>query len=183
MHKLLECVCTCVGTLGEASYTFCYRGPLSHRLMLELVDSCSEQLAAQIDSCEIQRRIYHISVEMLQNALLHSASDCEGGWAGHAFFAVAKLDREVQVVTANALSNRSIEKLISRIDSLNNSTPDELHSQFMVQLTEGILSEKGGAGLGLIDIARKSENPIFYHLTPLGAAFSLFYMGAKISME
>ena len=33
-------------------------------------------------------------------------------------------------------------------------------------MMDGVLTEKGGAGLGLIDIARKSGRKLFYHFVP-----------------
>jgi len=52
---------------------------------------------------------------------------------------------------------------------------------FMVSNTEGHLSDKGGAGLGLIDVRRKTKKKIEYHTTPLSKNLSFFLLSASIN--
>ena len=48
------------------------------------------------------------------------------------------------------------------------------------QLRDGELSNKGGAGLGLIDIARKTSKKIKYEFIPINARYSYFLLKVVI---
>ena len=48
-------------------------------------------------------------------------------------------------------------------------------------MKEGRLSEKGGAGLGFIDIARKTGNQLEFHFLPIDEGSSFFLLTSSIS--
>ena len=50
--------------------------------------------------------------------------------------------------------------LEKKLNELNNLDKDQLKAYYTQVLGEGILSKKGGAGLGLIEMAKKSQKPI-----------------------
>ena len=49
------------------------------------------------------------------------------------------------------------------------------------QMKEGRLSEKGGAGLGFIDIKRKTNKELEYHFLPISDDTSFFLLTSTIS--
>ena len=73
--------------------------------------------------------------------------------------------------------------LESRLEKLNNSSPKDLKHLFLKQMIEGELNEKGGAGLGLIDIARKSGNKLYYHFVPYDSNRYFFILGVTIPIS
>ena len=48
-------------------------------------------------------------------------------------------------------------------------------------MRETAISDKGGAGLGFIDIARKTGSPLEYHFEPLDDKNSFFLLKTSIS--
>jgi hypothetical protein len=48
-------------------------------------------------------------------------------------------------------------------------------------MKEGRLSEKGGAGLGFIDIARKTGNKLEFHFLPIDEESSFFLLTSSVS--
>ena len=67
-----------------------------------------------------------------------------------------KKDGYWSVITANKILTEKIEGLKASIDNINGLNKEDLNALYKKQIREGSLSEKGGAGLGLIDIARKT---------------------------
>jgi hypothetical protein len=51
------------------------------------------------------------------------------------------------------------------------------------QITEGRISEKGGAGLGLIEIARKTRNKLIYQFFPLMNNQFFFILKVEINAK
>ena len=62
------------------------------------------------------------------------------------------------------------------IDNINKLNKDDLNALYKKQIREGSLSEKGGAGLGLIDIARKTGRQLEYQFLPLQDNTNHFFL-------
>ena len=56
-----------------------------------------------------------------------------------------------------------------------------LKQLYKTVLTEGKFSAAGGAGLGLIDIGRKSSEPLEYGFIPFNENYSFFSLNVKIN--
>ena len=58
---------------------------------------------------------------------------------------------------------------------------EQLKEYYKEVLSEGGFSDKGGGGLGMIDIARKSGQKLNYHFTEIDETFSFFNLNIKIT--
>ena len=67
------------------------------------------------------------------------------------------------------------------IDNINSLDKDGLKELHKFKMRETAISEKGGAGLGFIDIARKTGNPLEYHFEPIDADNSFFLLKSRVS--
>jgi hypothetical protein len=83
-------------------------------------------------------------------------------------------------MTANKVSKHDILHLTQALDCVNNATKDELNAMYKKQLKEGTISAKGGAGLGLIDIARKTDGKLEYLFIPVNGT-DYFILKVEIS--
>ena len=73
-----------------------------------------------------------------------------------------------------------MEDVTSKIDYINSLNRDELKAYYKEVLNNGELSEKGGGGLGLIDIAKKSRNKLQYSFREIDEDYSFFTLTVKI---
>src|SRR5882724_2821195 len=89
-------------------------------------------------------------------------------------------DNRYRIVTGNHMLNSNMEKLKNRIDEINAMTKEELKTHYLESLKSTELSAKGGAGLGMIDIARKSGNKLEYRFDPLNDRISFFSLMISI---
>ena len=74
---------------------------------------------------------------------------------------LGKKDHSYYIMTANKVHIEDVDNLVFAINQVNDATKEELKEMYKIQLKEGSISERGGAGLGLIDIARKTGNKLF----------------------
>ena len=77
--------------------------------------------------------------------------------------------------------NENIPALREMIDNINILDKDGLKELHKFKMRENAISEKGGAGLGFIDIARKTGNPLEYHFEPIDAVSSFFLLKSRIT--
>jgi hypothetical protein len=67
------------------------------------------------------------------------------------------------------------------LENINSLGKEELNDLYKKQIKEGRLSDKGGAGLGFIDIVRKTGKKLEYHFLPIDPNTSFFLLTSTIS--
>ena len=157
-----------------------YLGEFNHQITKMFTNMQEEELTRKDEERKTIRRVYHAMVETLQNMNKHSDELMEPGQVGSGFFVIGKKEDTYYIITSNKIANGKIEGLKAALEEVNTATADELKDMFKKQIKEGSLSDKGGAGLGLIDIARKSGHPLDYQFLPLDQTHSFFILKVEI---
>ncbi len=157
-------------------FSLVYEGEFSHEVMKMFTSMAERDMDKTNEEKSVKRKVFHVMVECLQNMTKHSDDyDREDG-IGNGLFIVGKKDGIWNVITANKIQKEKIENLQQSIDYINSLTKDDLNALYKKQIREGSLSEKGGAGLGLIDIARKTGRKLDYQFLPLEDNENYFFL-------
>jgi hypothetical protein len=128
------------------------------------------------------KKIFFISVETLQNMLIHGHKDQTGHQ--HNYFVVAKNGTRVEITSANLISNTAVPVLTEQIDRINAFEDEKaLKQYYMDHLANNEISEKGGAGLGFITIAMKSGNKLKTQFDKISDEYSLFQLTSSVNVE
>jgi len=127
-----------------------------------------------------RRRVYHAMIEILQNMSRHSDEISESSHVGKGLFMIGKKREQYFIITSNKIKNKNISKLKASIEQINKSSFDELNLMYSTQLSGGKMSPKGGAGLGLIDIARKTSKALQFNFIPINTYYSYFVLKVVI---
>jgi hypothetical protein len=81
--------------------------------------------------------------------------------------------------SGNLIEGYKIEGLSERCEYINKLAPEELRDYYIKQRrrpTGGV-----GANIGLIDMARRSGNPLEYQVVKIDDEFSFFALSIKVS--
>lgn len=128
----------------------------------------------------LKRKLFNILIECLQNVVKHSdALDIEE-YRKSSLFILGKKDSSFFVLCGNVISNDKVNTLKGKIDEVNSLTEKQLKEKYGKIIVENELSEKGGAGLGLIEMCRKSGNSIEYSFKKIDGDFSYFTLKLQI---
>jgi len=127
----------------------------------------------------LKRKVLHVAIECIQNIERHSDEFVDQ--KNTSSFLVFKKDADYYVSFCNSICNDKIDTLKQKIDSVNALDKEELNDYYKKALRENTINEKGGAGLGLIEISRRSGNKISYLFEPLDQEYSNFSLMVKIS--
>lgn len=131
---------------------------------------------------QVLKKIFFISVESLQNQLIHGQKD--DSETQHNFFILAHTSHSINIITANLISNQSVNKLETQLKKINSfEDAASLKAYYLEHLENNELSEKGGAGLGFITIAMKSGNKIKAVFENINEKYSFFLSEVKINLE
>lgn len=127
----------------------------------------------------IIKRVLNVVIELLQNIFNHGED--YNLVSGKGFkYALFRSGKEYIIVTENHIRTRKVKDLSRKLDNYLSMSDEELTRIYRTTLDQGILPVKGGAGLGLIHIIRKSGGNLEYKFSKIDHANSLFQLDVKI---
>jgi hypothetical protein len=102
---------------------------------------------------------------------------------GRGIFLVSKDEEEYNITTGNLIKSDKVNGLRKMLENINNLDPEGLKQLYKQQMREGRLSPKGGAGLGFIDIARKTGEKLVYSFLEIDEDNSFFVLTSTVSRK
>jgi hypothetical protein len=167
----------------EHGISLVYVGKFNHTITKVFTALTSDETEAINESKAVQRTLHHTMIEILQNMTKHSNNMFNDISMGQGLFMLGKKNDAYHIVTANLVDSDEVDNLTHSIDTLNTFSIEELKEVYKKQLREGKISGKGGAGLGLIDIVRKTGNPLDYMFFPADDKQKYFVLKVKVDRE
>lgn len=160
----------------------CFNGPISRSLIEEIGNALRNYLSADHAHPSAAMDVFAVYIEMTQN-ISHYAR--VRGWSEQESGATVVVSRDEDghyVVSAgNLVEQADGETLLQSVEDLAGLDKTELKARYKEQLRKPRGAEKTtGAGLGLIDIARKSSQPLHASLRPLANGRGFFSLRAVI---
>ncbi len=167
-----------------------YKGKINDKVVINhygtitgsVIDAILESMEVKLHLSSIlnmtRKKIFNVFVECLQN-LYHHVDDAPTGEsvAGIKNFGVIILTKEddfFKITTGNYLKHEKVEQIRGRINQLNALNEDEIKSLYLeILLFEGH-TLKGGAGLGMLDILRKSGSKLDCVMFSISKEYSFF---------
>ncbi|RPH32940.1 MAG: hypothetical protein EHM93_07095 [Bacteroidales bacterium] len=183
VRGFLEFVYDFYKSMKAHEITLVYEGEITHQITKAFTSLTESNMAKEEESNTVQKKVFHVMVECLQNISKHADSFGSDDFlfAGRGIFMVSKGDIEYHVTTGNVIENAKIEELTRILDHINVLDKEGLKQLYKTQMREGRLSEKGGAGLGFIDIARKTGRKLEFHFLSIDEENSFFILTSTIS--
>lgn len=121
-------------------------------------------------------------LESLQNITRHQDKKSQENTENSSFFVIQRLANDYYITSGNIVENKNIESLKSKLSKVNSLDKESLKAYYKEILSQGELSTKGGAGLGLIEMARKSGNKLSFDFKEINTDVSNFYFQIKVSV-
>lgn len=146
-----------------------------------VLPSMEESLNNNIENESIRKKAFHIFVECIQNLYHHiePINDLLPIYNSNKIGAIVMVKEKnggCKVTTGNFIKKEQEPYLKNKIDQLNKLTTDEIKRLYRETINNSAFSAKGGAGIGMIDMARKTGNKLNYQFLPVkGAPNMLFY--------
>lgn len=158
-----------------------FKGDITQDMLHSILNIMEDKLSRLGEPTRVRKRVFHILVECLQN--LHHHSDLADGACLHipsSLLMVAKCEDTYSIVTGNFVASNSVKALKKRLQAVNDMEPEELKSYYKSLLNNDQMSKKGGGGLGIVDIAKKTKDKLDYFFVPYDAENSFFSLLVKV---
>ncbi len=162
-----------------------FKGDITSELLTSILQIMESKMDNMQEEPKTKRKVYNVLVECLQNLYHHmdDAAADTGEKHRSAIFMIGKIDNKYNVITGNYILNENVSGLKSRLDEVNALTKEELKDYYKQVLNNGEMSLKGGGGLGMIDIARKTGEKLGYNFMAIDEKLSFFSLNIKISQQ
>lgn len=159
-----------------------YEGEFTQEITKSVLAMAERNMDAFGEEASIKRKVFNVMVECLQNICKHAESyDTESYGKNSAIFMIGKHNNEYIITSGNAIPQDRVEDLSARLAHINSLDKEGLKDLYKEIIKNGELSSKGGAGLGFIDMARKSGQKLRYDFEPINDALSFFSLRTTIS--
>ncbi len=176
-------------SLSKAIYkdalTLAYAGRFSDSLTDKIIGMAAVYLESNQEFNKLRKKTSFLVAECFQNVVRHSTKDTEPTQnpAGNESFLIRFYDCKVFIASENTLPNEEVDGLKKKLDEVNRYDREELKALYRESLEKGEMSEKGGAGLGLIEMARKTGNKLHYSFMSVDEHTSAFYLMLVLEPE
>lgn len=166
--------------LMEQRLMFVYRGVVTNENSIPLLMLLEKEMETSEFGFVGRKRLFMFVLESLQNVSRHSTDTTHSNMS---LVVYSKIDGGYTVTTGNVISTVNIEDLRKRLDEINTLQAGEIRNVYRQMLSNSELSSKGGAGLGLIEMAKKTGNKLDYDFLTLDDQNSYFILSKTVDAD
>ncbi len=162
-----------------------YKGILTFDLLSAIIGSVEKRVNEFETERRVQKKFYSILTECIQNVYYHLEDGPEK--ENHSIESESVLvlisakPKYYKIKTCNQIPNTNVKALTEKIEQINNLDKEELKELYREALSNDTFSEKNTAGIGLMEIARKTDYKLEYGFEKIDETHSTFSFEIKLS--
>lgn len=161
-----------------------FKGEFSAELLTSILHIMESKMIELVIPMQMKKRVFNVLVECFQNLYHHIETPIGDTLVDatnkSALVMVKHVDNKIIVLTGNYIPKGSTKDLKRKLILVNELDEKELRELYQQRLLNNCVSEKGTAGLGIIDIARKSKNELGYEFIEVSDEHSFFCLSIVI---
>jgi hypothetical protein len=152
-----------------------YNGEISDELMITLAEILKRRVSDGADP-KRSRTVFAVFMEGVQNLIWHSV----GSVRPAGMVIISEVESEVTVMCANRIPRRSAANLKQTLEQLALADKDTIRQLYREGMSRTVEYEGPGAGLGLLEIARRSKQPISFAFVDVSEEEVDYFIAARI---
>jgi hypothetical protein len=171
-------------TMASQDLILVYQGDITQETTKSILSMAERTLKASQDDPAVKRKVFNVMVECLQNLVRHNEEvmgDKNAGPTG--LFLVGREANGYSVMSANPVRNENVAALKEALGKVNRLDKEGLKDLYKDIIQGTKLSEKGGAGLGFVDMARKSGEKLQFDFHEWTDGYYLFCLKVNVHEE
>ena len=168
-------------TMRDQNLILVYEEEFTQEITKSVLAMAVRTMDSMGEESSVKRNVFNVMVECLQNIVKHGEGyKIENEYEYNAVFMIGKKGDEYIIASGNPLENNDIDGLRERLDKVNSLDKDGLKQLYKDIIKNTTISEKGGAGLGFVDMARKSGSKLEYDFVDMDGNRSFFTLKTTI---
>ncbi len=179
LHKIFD-------ILLRDEFAMVYSGDFTNTTLTPLTDLINAFLADEhSDLRKVHKKVAYMTIENFQNIVRYSETrdvkQQQGDVAERDLIQLRIIGSDIFIISSNLVHKNRANAIKENLDKLNSMDRTELNALFVEKLKNNTFNERGGAGLGFIEMIRKTKNKLFYKFVPYNDEFVRFYFQIQIS--
>ena len=166
--------------LCEYDTVYKYSGVINESVVDDIITKSEELLNNNNLKKKTIKKSYNSIIESVQNLFHHSIPQPNNNAEKYGSFVIKIRNEEVEIITGNFLIYNMVKIIEDRINQINILTKEEIKILYKKVLNNEEFSEKGGGGLGMIDVAKKAGSDLHYSFFEFDEKYSFFEFKVKI---
>ena len=161
----------------EANIQICFNGPLTHSIIEELGMAVRRYLENETPGTEKMMDIFSVYIEQTQNVRNYARKQQSAeppALYNTITLTIGRQGEQYVVVSGNVIDLADVSPLVAKIEQLRTLDAAGLKALYKEQRRKPLTDEASGAGLGLIDMARKTSQPLAYQVQPINDKTAFF---------
>jgi len=161
-----------------------HNGAVDKDVVLDTLAQMEDILEAEHIDRQKKRKLVNIAIETLQNLQLHSYEHANDEYSGMTHFFLTRTEGRINIIIGNLVGNEETVVLEDKLKKINSLTDEEVKFLYGVIMKQTVVkfSTKGGAGLGLIDMKKKSGNALSYIFQRVDDKVSFFSLRIEVDV-
>ena len=161
-----------------------YQGDFTQETTKSILTMAERSLEASEEDPAIKRKVFNVMVEALQNIVKHNAQTDGGVAPRHtAIFLIGKESNHYAIMCGNPVHKNSVSALKKTLERINSLDREGLKDLYKKIIQDATISDKGGAGLGFVDMARKSGEKLWYDFPEMSGDYCFFSLKVNVMRE
>ena len=146
-----------------------YKGIIEYKMVNILIKKLQEEFSKRNLPISLYKKALVAMIEMLENIYKYCDEKCMGNidTAHEPEVIITLVDGHYTITASNPVKIEHKPILLKRLEELNQLSHTEILEVYKKTLMNGVFSEKGGAGLGLLEIARVAGGKLEYSFLPI----------------
>ena len=142
---------------------FYYKGCVGSKRVTNILEKVEAIMAEKNFPLKERKRILNILIELVQNLFHHGEKfDIDDAFKSYGSLIFNKDGEGIKIISGNFIKIEKLKIFTDYIDHMNSLGAEELKILYRKVLSNRHFSEKGGGGLGIINMIRKSGNKLKY---------------------
>ncbi len=164
-------------TMVDQHLILVYEGEFTQEITKSVLAMAERNMDSTGEESSIKRKVFNVMVECLQNIVKHADQDDRDNAA---IFLIGRDNENYTIISGNPIKTDDKEKLGGSLERINSLDKDGLKQLYKDIIKNTEISDKGGAGLGFVDMARKSGRKLDYEFVDTDNGTSFFCLKCSI---
>lgn len=156
---------------------FSFSGEVSQSILAGIAENLENKMEMLEVKTSTVQNIFAVFIEQMQNVMKYSPEPKREDILSNMSVSVIGFDKDkvkYYVSSGNVIDKIDKDKVINKINKLNTMDKKELRDYYKELRKSGKQKHDKGAGLGLIEMAKKSTEPIEFMIDEIDEDFSFF---------
>ncbi len=164
--------------------SFSYMGALSNHMVVSSINLIEQNLAKDNSFKKLRHKLSFLMIESFQNIIRYGdePSNKELKYRKEMFI-VRNIGGTFYIGSCNLIENQKVDFVNNKLKEVNKLDSSDLDLLYRKILTNNSFTEAGGAGLGFIEMARKTRQKLQFDFVKIDDDYSYFYLLIRVNSE